>query len=238
MIPLTPAELLVRASMDLRGFRPSLAQLDAVEADPSTYAAFVEEYLHSPEFLERVKDVFDDALLVRREDFTDEARDKTWAIYGEALELIAWIVDHDRPFTEIGTADYTVANQLFQSDPNRMPFPMEPVVGPTWQPTHYTDGRPHAGPPLDQCVLRGLGHEQHEQEPAAREPLVDRVSLLQLPRHAGRRDPQRRQQRRRRGPERGDDAARLPRLPRPPGSDGVVPLPARQHAAPRGRRAR
>src|SRR5262245_23111727 len=26
-----------------------------------------------------------------------------------------------------------------------MPFPMEPVVGATWQPTHYTDGRPHAG---------------------------------------------------------------------------------------------
>ena len=145
MIPLTPADLLVRASMDLRGFRPSLAELDAIEADPNTYAGFVDAYLHSPEFLERVKDVFDDALLVRREDFTDEARDKTWAIYGEALELIAWIVDHDRPFTEIGTADYTVANQLFQSDPNRMPFPMEPVVGPTWQPTHYTDGRPHAG---------------------------------------------------------------------------------------------
>jgi hypothetical protein len=27
----------------------------------------------------------------------------------------------------------------------RMPFPMEPVFGPAWQPTHYTDGRPHAG---------------------------------------------------------------------------------------------
>jgi hypothetical protein len=145
MVPIAPADLLVRASMDLRGLRPSLAELDAVEADPSAYEALVDEYLQSPEFLERVKDVYDDALLVRREDFTDEARDKTGAIYGEALELIAWIVAHDRPFTEIGTADYTVANQLFQSDPNRMPFPMEPVVGDEWQPTHYTDGRPHAG---------------------------------------------------------------------------------------------
>ena len=26
-----------------------------------------------------------------------------------------------------------------------MPYQMEPVVGPAWQPTHYTDGRPHAG---------------------------------------------------------------------------------------------
>jgi hypothetical protein len=131
--------------MDLRGERPALADLDAIEANPGAYEGLVDQYLHSPEFLERVKDVYDDALLVRREDFTDEARDKTWAIYGEALELIAYIVGNDRPFNEIGTADYTVANQLFQSDPKRMPFPMEPVTGSTWQPTHYTDGRPHAG---------------------------------------------------------------------------------------------
>jgi hypothetical protein len=131
--------------MDLRGKRPALAELDAVEADPNSYAAFVDQYLHSPEFLERVKDLYDDALLVRREDFSDESRDETSAIYGEALELIAFIVKNDRPFAEIGTGDYTVANDLFQRDIGRMPYQMEPVVGPDWQPTHYLDGRPHAG---------------------------------------------------------------------------------------------
>ncbi|HZP40441.1 MAG TPA: DUF1549 domain-containing protein [Candidatus Binatia bacterium] len=145
MAPIPPAELLVRAAMDLRGTRPAPAELDAVEADPSAYEAIVDGYLHSPEFLERVKDVYDDALLVRREDENDSRRDETAAIYGEALELIAWIVANDRPFTEIGTADYTVANALFQSDPDRMPYPMEPVVGAGWQPSHYLDGRPHAG---------------------------------------------------------------------------------------------
>jgi hypothetical protein len=145
MVPMRVNDLLVRASMDLQGKRPSLAELAAVETDPGTYATFVDQYLHSPEFIERVKDVYDDALLVRREDFTDEARDKTTAIYGEALELIAYIVKNDRPFSEIGTADYTVANQLFQSDMRRMPYQMEPVTGPDWQPTHYLDGRPHAG---------------------------------------------------------------------------------------------
>src|SRR6185503_8249545 len=145
MVAMRPNELLLRASMDLQGKRPTLAQLDAMEADPATYATFVDQYLQSPEFLERVKDVYDDALLVRREDFSDESRDETSAIYGEALELIAYIVGHDRPFTEIGTADYTVANALFQRDADRMPFPMEPVVGNAWQPTHYTDGRHHAG---------------------------------------------------------------------------------------------
>jgi hypothetical protein len=145
MTPLEPAALLVRASMDVRGKRPALQDLDAIEGDPGAYPVLVDQYLHSAEFLERVKDLYDDALLVRREDFTDEARDKTWAIYAEALELIAYIVANDRPFSEIGTADYTVANQLLQSDPGRMPYPMEPVTGAAWQPTHYTDGRPHAG---------------------------------------------------------------------------------------------
>ncbi len=144
-VPLAPAELLVRASMDLRGRRPSLADLDTVEADRDAYPAIVDGYLRSAEFLERVKDVYDDALLVRREDFREEDRAQTWAIYAEALELIAYVVANDRPFTEIGTADYTVANETFQQNPARMPYPMEPVTGPAWQPVRYLDGRPHAG---------------------------------------------------------------------------------------------
>ena len=145
MEALTPAELLVRASMDLRGRRPTLAQLDNMEANPAWYDAYVDSYLRSYEFLDRVKDIYDDALLVRREDQPDDSRTETWAIYAEALELIAYIVKNDRPFTEIGTADYTVANNIFQRNTERMPFPMEPVTGNAWQPTHYLDGRPHAG---------------------------------------------------------------------------------------------
>ncbi len=145
MEALKPAELLVRAAMDLRGRRPTTAELDSVEANPASYETHVNAYLHSDEFLERVKDVYDDALLVRREDEPDDTRDETWAIYAEALELVAHIVKNDRPFTEIGTASYTVANSLFQQNPMRMPYPMEPVSGTAWQPTHYLDGRPHAG---------------------------------------------------------------------------------------------
>ncbi len=145
LVPMAADDLLVRASMDVRGKRPSVAELDAVDADANAYAGIVNQYLNSPDFIERVKDVYDDALLIRREDFSDESRDETSALYGEALELIAYIVGSDRPFTEIGTADYTIANDLFQRDMERMPFPMEPVVGAAFQPTHYLDGRPHAG---------------------------------------------------------------------------------------------
>ena len=145
LVPMPADDLLLRASMDLRGKRPSVAELDAVDGDPNAYAQIVHQYLYGPEFIERVKDVYDDALLLRREDFSDESRDETSAIYGEALELIAYIIGNDRPFSEIGTAEFTVANDLFQRDTQRMPYPMEPVVGSAWQPTHYLDGRPHAG---------------------------------------------------------------------------------------------
>jgi hypothetical protein len=145
LVPMAASDLLVRASMDVRGKRPSIAELDAVDADANAYAGIVDQYLNSPDFIERVKDVYDDALLLRREDFSDESRDETAALYGEAIELIAHIVANNRPFTEIGTADYTVANDLFQRDTQRMPFPMEPVASGAFLPTHYLDGRPHAG---------------------------------------------------------------------------------------------
>jgi len=145
LVPIAAHELLMRASMDLRGMRPAIAQLDAVERDPNAYAGFVDQYLGSPEFLERVKDVYDDALLVRREDDDDERRPETAALYGEALELIAYIVKNDRPFTEIGNGNYTVANATFQSNPDRLAYPMMPVSGNAWQPTTYLDGRPHGG---------------------------------------------------------------------------------------------
>jgi hypothetical protein len=145
LVPIAAHELLMRASMDLRGMRPSVAELDAVESDASSYERFVDQYLAGPEFLERVKDVYDDALLVRREDDDDDRREETAALYGEALELIAYIVKNDRPFTEIGNGNYTVANATFQSNPDRLAYPMMPVTGAAWQPTTYLDGRPHGG---------------------------------------------------------------------------------------------
>jgi hypothetical protein len=140
-------------------------------------------------------------------------------------------VKNDRPFTEMGTADYTVANELFQRDMRRMPYQMEPVVGPEWQPTHYLDGRPHAGPAVDERVLRGLGHEQHEREPAARETAGRSCSTATT--SSTRRSTSRATSTtttRRRAlavTTRADCKACHDR----PGSDGVVPLPDRQRDA-------
>lgn len=145
MAPLSSHDLLVRASMDVMGRRPTPEELSGIVSEPGAYGWFVDAYLHNPAFLERVKEVYDDALLVRREDDDPSRRAETAAIYGEALELIAYIVANDLPFTQIGTADFTVANRRFQQNIDRMPFPMEPVTGNAWKPTHYLDGRTHAG---------------------------------------------------------------------------------------------
>ncbi|MEZ4241231.1 MAG: hypothetical protein R3F59_34755 [Myxococcota bacterium] len=52
------------------------------------------------------------------------------------------MVELDRPYTEIVTADYVVANQVL-ADIYGMDY--DPERPREWQETHYEDGRPHAG---------------------------------------------------------------------------------------------
>ncbi|HEX2677706.1 MAG TPA: hypothetical protein VHM19_13735, partial [Polyangiales bacterium] len=61
---LTPSEHLVRASMALRGIRPSLEELAAVRKDPKYVAAIVDYYLDSPEFGVTMRELHAEALLV------------------------------------------------------------------------------------------------------------------------------------------------------------------------------
>ena len=53
---LTP--LLVRASLDLRGVRPTVEELDWVRTDPSTLDNYLEAYLQDARFGDRVLSLF------------------------------------------------------------------------------------------------------------------------------------------------------------------------------------
>ena len=53
---LTPAQHLERIALALRGVRPSVADLKAVDADPSQLPAIVDRYLASPELGATIKD--------------------------------------------------------------------------------------------------------------------------------------------------------------------------------------
>src|SRR5689334_21105054 len=64
---LSPAQHLTRASMALRGVRPSVEDLRAVEADPKMLPAIVDRYLQSPEFGQTIMELHNETLLVRVE---------------------------------------------------------------------------------------------------------------------------------------------------------------------------
>jgi hypothetical protein len=148
---LSPTALLARISLDLRGVRPSLEELAAVEADPDALSRLADSYLEDPRFGDRVADLFALAYRTRLDRFTpdaaefgmDAASDPAFqaAIGDEPLRLLAYIAMNDRPWTEIATADYTMANEvLAQAWPVAYP---EGATG--WQPVSWTDGRPPAG---------------------------------------------------------------------------------------------
>jgi hypothetical protein len=154
---LTPTEQLVRASMVLRGTRPSLAELDAVQADPSALEAKVEEYVESPEFLETIKDLHAERLQLRTDTqfqlpvegiladkgYTQE--DIYHATTESPLEFVKNVVQNDLPYTSIVTADWTVTNDVL-ADMYGLPYdPKDAGNHDAWQVSHWTDGRPEAG---------------------------------------------------------------------------------------------
>ena len=152
--PLTPERRLLRASMSLRGTRPSVAEYDAVTADPNAYDSIVDEYLQQPAFTAMVRQHFtewmelDQAPDVYPAGFPavgDLAGVPTHMLNTSVIEapgrLAEYIVDNDRPWSEVVTADYTLADEIVATvwglsyDWN----------GSGWQVTAYEDGRPQAG---------------------------------------------------------------------------------------------
>jgi hypothetical protein len=152
---LTDVQHLVRVSLDLRGTRPSLGEIEAVQnaKDPQKkIREFAQEYMEDARFGERVKEIWNEGFLVRQDRpffegppqllglLTED--DFARAATQEPLEIISHVVTHDRPFTEIITADYTMANEALAA--------YYDITRPTnegrgWKESQYTDGRPNAG---------------------------------------------------------------------------------------------
>ena len=151
---LSPGDHLVRASMALRGKRPSLEDLAAVQADPDSIEGIVDGYLASDDFGRTIRDLHNEALLLRPDwayypagfprvaPLTDYDQSKINGSVQEApLKLIEHVVMNDRPYSEIVTADYTLADPIVATvwdlgyDP----------TGPVWQETKWQDGRGNAG---------------------------------------------------------------------------------------------
>ncbi|HUJ57940.1 MAG TPA: hypothetical protein VLX92_05595 [Kofleriaceae bacterium] len=148
---LTPTEHLVRASMALRGVRPSLAELQAVAKDPGQLPHLVDTYLDSPEFGDTIRDLHNEVLLLRvqRPELTPSNAgplgnrsfgEVTRSYFDEPLRLIEDVVMNDRPYTEIVTADYTMADDIVAAI-----YGMPHGPGSDWERVAWPDGRPAAG---------------------------------------------------------------------------------------------
>ncbi|NUO54087.1 MAG: hypothetical protein HOV80_35015, partial [Polyangiaceae bacterium] len=151
---LSATDHLVRASMALRGKRPSYDELVRVSEDPDALNEIVDEYLASADFGRTVRDLYNEALLLRPD----------WAYYPAGfprvaplmtldqsainasvqeapLKLIEHVVMNDLPLSEIVTAPYTitdsVAATVWDLDYQE--------GGDTWQKSEWTDGRGNAG---------------------------------------------------------------------------------------------
>lgn len=150
---LSEVEHLNRASMAIRGLRPSVEDIEAVQDDPSALPRLVDEWLDSPAFGATVKDLHAELFLLRADTNFQlpvkgvlEERGYNQADVHEStveapLEFVREIVLDDAPYTDLLTADYTVANEVVAAIYG---LPFDPT-GPTWQHTRWTDGRPHAG---------------------------------------------------------------------------------------------
>ncbi len=159
LLPLSDPQRLRRASLDLRGVLPSADELDQVAEDGSAFAALRDDYLADPAFEERLVtllserwrtrvDVFDivyqDYGLPPEEEFNFER-----SVGEEPLRLMAHVAAEDLPWTEIVTADYTLANELLAEI-----WPLDYPDGESgWQKAYYTDGRPAAGVLASEMVV-------------------------------------------------------------------------------------
>ncbi|MDP2311359.1 MAG: hypothetical protein Q8P41_00525 [Pseudomonadota bacterium] len=151
LVSLDAPRLLRRMSLDLRGELPSVAELDAVEADPTRLDALRDAMLEDPRLEARLVELFAERFLtlldvyeVKHYDYhlgpEDEYRFER-AVGEEPLRIMAYAAMHDLPWSEIVTGDWTMADEMLASI-----WPVTYPEGATgWQVSHYTDGRPAAG---------------------------------------------------------------------------------------------
>jgi hypothetical protein len=168
---LSPAQHLLRASVVLRGARPTLEEYAAVEANPEAIEAIVRDYVETAEFGESLRDLENETLLLRSQLFQLTGNgslegvrpaEMHVAMTESPLRTIEWVVMNDRPYTDIVKVDFQVGDAqaalvwqgLAEFDPN----------GPEMQPLRFVDGRPAAGILSDGALMyrhRSAGINYH-----------------------------------------------------------------------------
>lgn len=146
-------DALTRASMTVRGIRPSPEEIAAVAADPDAIGAIVRAYLDDPAFGDTIRDLHAEQLLLRWDTRGHLAPVGPLAGYDQAaitrstdeepLRLIDRIVTTGRPYTDIVTTASAMADPIVATAYG-VPYDDAPDA-PVWQESTWSDGRPPAG---------------------------------------------------------------------------------------------
>lgn len=140
---LEPLAALTRLSLDLRGRRPTLAEIERVQEDPAEVDALAVEFLDDRDFPDRMGWLWNEAFHtgVWGQGYTrfGELDADTWAAMGwEPLAFVSAVTDEDRPFTDLVTMPGTRADDALADFYGLS-------GGGDWGEAFYTDGRPNAG---------------------------------------------------------------------------------------------
>lgn len=145
---LSPEQVLTRASLDLRGVRPTDEELLAAQ-DAKELEAAIEAWLYDERLGERLVHLYAPVYRTRVEHFlvgvpvgrVDDAARFYRSVGEEPLRLLAEVATADLPWTALVTADWSMGDeQLAQLFPTDYP---DGATG--WRRVHYSDGRPAAG---------------------------------------------------------------------------------------------
>lgn len=152
VVPLDAEQHLVRASMAVRGVRPSEAELDEVAAG-TPVGSLVDGWLDSDAFGDTIEDMHAELYLLRADtnyqlpvmgplnDAGYNQADLHFSTVSAPTRLVREVVLEDKPYTEILTADYTVADDVVAAIYGLAYDP----AGEKWQHTEWIDGRPQSG---------------------------------------------------------------------------------------------
>lgn len=136
---------LARLSLDLRGTRPSLDEIAAVQADPAVLDDYARAWVREDAFLERVGWIWNDSVHTAvwgstYERFGELSFDEWRAMGQEPLRIIRAVVAEDRPFSDV------VTSPQLQVHPTTAQLWSDPApTGAGWQWGAPGDDRPVAG---------------------------------------------------------------------------------------------
>jgi hypothetical protein len=162
-VHLEGAALARRISLDLRGVTPTLEELDRAAQDGGP-EALTEEWLVDPLFEERLVDAFAEDWLLRLDELRVDADEFqldldghtfTRAFGEEPARLMARVAAEDLPWTDVVTADWTMAPTALTGV---LPIAfIDTDESKEWRQAQYLDGRP----PMGVLMTSGLWLRYH-----------------------------------------------------------------------------